>query len=157
MKPEQWIIEGEVGTSSRTIWAVMMGIVTEPQQCDWNYDTPSDPDDMSRCVKLIILFPEWRPRLNEVAQIFPKWTPYIREWNKLEKMYFQWVVNLDEYHNKLHEYFVNKPHTKRPRFHSEMYDFMQVLNREAMTLDGWIEDSPSAWHRPNQPEIGVTK
>jgi len=34
MNPNEWIIKGEVGTSSKTIWAVMMGVEKRPRQCD---------------------------------------------------------------------------------------------------------------------------
>lgn len=128
MKPEQWIIEGEVGTSSRTIWAVMMSIVTEPRRCNQHYDIPHDPDDFSRCYKLIKLFPEWKERLQEVSTVFPKWIPYIREWDKLSKLYLKCVKDWHKHWN-------------------EMYDFMRELYREAMVLDGWVEVSPNSYRR----------
>ncbi len=128
MTPEEWILTGEVGISSKTIWAVMMGVVKEPMRCDgWHYDTPRDPDDFSRCYKLIQLFPEWKSRLNEVSRIFPKWTPYIREWDKLTNLYICWHTEISDWH--------------------VMYDFMATLHSEAMKLDGWTQIGSSSWER----------
>ena len=47
MTPEEWIVNGEVGVSSKTIWAVMMGVVTDKQECNWRHDTPKDPTTSS--------------------------------------------------------------------------------------------------------------
>ena len=146
MTPEEWIIEGEVGTSSKTIWAVMMGVVKEKRECNWDYDTPKDPDDFKRCWKLIMSIPEWRPRLPEVAAIFSKWIPFIREWNKLETMLKDWLIN--------NEAYWELPYAKRKhyQFTDGIYDFMQKLDKEAMILDGWIEDAPDCYHKDKKEE-----
>lgn len=142
MTPHQWIIEGDTGTSSKTIWAVMMGVVVEKRECDGrDYDTPHDPDDFKRCHKLIVLIPEWRKRLSEVANIFPKWMPFIREWAKLEAMLSAWEANIGKYWD------LPAKERKQFKFSDGMYEFMQELGRESMRLDGWIEDSPNSWHR----------
>lgn len=141
MKPEQWIIEGEVGTSSKTIWAVMMGVAKGKQECDGHYDTPSDPDDFRRCWKLIQAIPEWRPRLPEVATVFPKWIPFIREWDKLEDMLIEWLANIEQYHA------LPRKEQKHFKFTDGMFDFMQALDKEAMLLDGWVETAPGCYHR----------
>jgi len=105
MKPEQWIVNGEVGTSSKTIWAVMMNAVIKNGNSWWNYDVPHDPDDFSRCWKLLMLIPEWRKRLPEVAEIFPKWKPFVREWDKLTKMYEQNLIdNLYGYSHEMMDF-----------------------------------------------------
>jgi hypothetical protein len=147
MKPEQWIVEGNIGTSSKTIWAVMMGVITQPSQCGRTYDTPHDPDDFSRCWKLLVLFPEWLKRLSEVGELLPKWKPFVREWDKLEEMYYGWRVNIEKYLELSHK------EQKKFKFTDGMYDFVQVLDREGMLLDGWIEDSPGSWHRPEEKTI----
>ena len=142
MTPHQWIIEGDTGVSSKTIWAVMMGVVTEERKCGArDYDTPHDPDDFKRCHKLIVLIPGWRNRLSEVAAIFPKWIPFIREWLKLEAMLSVWEVNVDKYWD------LPTKERRRFKFSDGMYEFMQELDTEAMILDGWIQDSPGSWHR----------
>lgn len=146
--PEQWLLEGEVGVSSKTIWAVMMGVVKARRQCDnWHYDVPHDPDDFGRCYTLLILFPKWRKRLAEVCAIFPKWTPFVREWPTLEKMYVQWQVNREDYYKRLAEYHRKRPHRRKPRFEDGMCEFMQRLVAEGMELDGWVQTGPGSWRR----------
>jgi hypothetical protein len=145
MKSNEWIIYGEVGVSSKTIWAVMTGVVTDKQRCDRYYDTPKDPDDFKRCWKLIGLFPEWKLRLNEVAKVFPKWIPYIREWDKLDTMIRQWFIDIEEYEKFRRKY----PRKEFNGFHG-MYEFMQELDHEAMILDGWIEEGKGSWHRDEE-------
>jgi len=128
MKPEQWIVNGEVGTSSKTIWAVMMDAVLPNRKDSWDYSIPHDPDDFSRCWKLLVLFPDWRKRLQEVADIFPAWMGFVREWDKLTKMYEALLAEDKHYSD-------------------EMYDLMRKLEDEGRLSDGWIQDSPSGWHR----------
>lgn len=151
MEPNEWIIEGEVGTSSKTIWAVMMGIVKTPKSCGGNYDTPRDPDDFSRCYKLLKLFPQWESRIDEVGVMFPKWQPFCREWDKLTKMFEQSLIDYSKYEYAQSEYYSKKPHSKKPRWEdfntTKMYDFMQTLNNEGLVLDGWVKDSPYSWHK----------
>jgi len=141
MKPEQWVIEGKVGVSSRTIWAVMMGIVTEPRQCDGQYyDTPHDPDDFSRCFNLLVEFPEWTKRLNEVGKLFPKWQPFVREWSKLKEMHYQWCIDIENYRKE-------KIIHPQKKFKNGMYDFMHELADEGMLLDGWTKIGVGSWER----------
>jgi len=129
MKPEQWIINGRVGTSSKTIWAVMMDAILPSRKHSRDYSVPHDPDDFSRCWKLLVFFPEWKERLLEVAKVFPAWVGFVREWDKLTAMY-EALLAEDKHYSR------------------EMYDFMQTLEKEGMLADGWTQDSPSAWHRP---------
>ena len=84
MKPEQWIVGRDTGTSSKTIWAVMMGV-----NPDWP-STPLDVDDFGRCIRLITVCPEFRPRLQEVADKYPRWKPLVDDWKELERLYWAW-------------------------------------------------------------------
>lgn len=81
--PEQWAAGRDTGLSSLTIYHVMTG---NPVADGW-YSTPSDPSDFGRCYRLLKLFPQWKPRLPEVAAKFPEWKRLISEWGELEKMY----------------------------------------------------------------------
>ncbi len=135
MNPQEWIIYGEVGTSSKTIWSVMTGIVENKMRCDgMHFDTPKDPDDFSRCFKLLTLFPVWRSKLFMVADRFPKWIPFVREWDNLEKMYYKWQVNIEKY------FSLPIKERKKFKFDDGMYNFMQKLDDEAMVLDGWVKE-----------------
>lgn len=83
-KALQWIVGGDTGISSETIWSVMMGV---EKQGSFGPYTPSDPGDFGRCYRLLKLIPEWRDRLHEVAQKHPKWGPMVEAWDELETMY----------------------------------------------------------------------
>ncbi len=77
----RWLLEGEVGLSSMTIWHVLTG---EPMQRGWWPVRPQDPDDLRRCVLLLDRFPAWRARLPEVAARYPAWTELVEAWPDLE-------------------------------------------------------------------------
>ena len=87
MKPEQWIVSHDTGTSSKTIWSVMMGV-----KPDWA-DVPLDVDDFGRCVRLLTVVKEFRPRLQEVADKYPKWQHLIDSWAELERLYWAWEAD----------------------------------------------------------------
>lgn len=76
-----WLASGDTGISSRTIYAVMTG-----NREGW-YDVPRDTADFGRCYRLLKLYPEWLPRLPEVATRFPEWAPLVRNWDRLASLY----------------------------------------------------------------------
>lgn len=55
----------------------------------WRSNTPSDPDDFGRCFRLLQRFPEWRLRLQEVADRFPEWQPFVDNWIRMEQLYLR--------------------------------------------------------------------
>ncbi len=115
MTEMEWIVKGEVGVSSKTIWSVMIGIETTPgQHCGFTYNVPLDPDDFRRCHILLRLFPKWRKRLNEVAKVFPRWKPMVDNWAKMTELFEQ-----------------EHPSGKAPK----LYDFMQELETEGRRLE----------------------
>lgn len=73
-----WIINGRVGASSTAIWARMTGT----QQAD-GYAHPLDCDDLNRCILLLDLIPEWRPRMSEMAACSPEWAALAEVWDGL--------------------------------------------------------------------------
>lgn len=93
MTPEEWIVSEDVGVSSRTIWCVLMGLFhqkivgAQKMPCGGRYDVPHDPSDFGRCHRMFRHIPQWRGRLNEVAQVFPRWEPFVREWVKMMEIY----------------------------------------------------------------------
>lgn len=123
----QWVVGNDTGTSSKTIWAVMQGAVTEPgQQTSFNYSVPWDPADFGRCHRLLLIIPEWRVNLSKVAEIFPAWKPLVDNWDELTALY---VRDLGKGKS------------------TELYDRMQVLNDEGRILDGWERTGPYSWAR----------
>lgn len=76
-----WIVNGETGMSSKTMWACFVG---EPQ----GYPSyPHDPDDFSRCYKLLEWAPECKSRLGELSILSKQWKNLIENWAKLTEMY----------------------------------------------------------------------
>ena len=124
MNKETWLIEGDVGLSSQTMWMALMGLAKTPQQLTGRTSVPHDPDDFSRCYKLIASFPEWRGKLQTVADVFPAWQPYIREWDKMRELYIE-----------------ESPSGKCPK----LYELMQELYKESLLIDGWKQTGNNSW------------
>ena len=81
----EWSRSWDTGISSLTIFSVLTG---EPLQCS-RADTPKDPEDFGRCVRLLDVAPEWRNRLQAVADRYPEWEPLVKNWPELEALYRQ--------------------------------------------------------------------
>ena len=82
-KAHQWIIGGDTGLSSLTIWGVMM---CHPPA--WP-SIPADPSDFGRCFRLLELIPEWRKRLPRVSDIYPEWDGLVQHWPELEALWLE--------------------------------------------------------------------
>ena len=110
----EWIRGNDAGTSSKTIWSVMMDLVPKETRCDIGngLDIPYDPSDIGRCFRLLGLIPERRMQI-EKMNILPKWRPFVREWERMEGLY------------------------KHGEPCPELYKLMQELIHEGMILDGW--------------------
>ena len=108
MTPEQWYRSGDTGVSSETIWHVMTGYPVK------SYGYPIDVSDFGRCHRMLRAFPEWRARMNEVADRFPReWTLLVKHWDELTALY-------------------EKEHDRAP----ELYRRMKVLECDAGLLLG---------------------
>ena len=110
MTLDDWIINGETGVSSKTMWACLKGVDIQR-----NYGgIPYDPDDFSRCYKFFkecnLTFPE----LYVVSEKLPHWKPYIENWETLSDMYEENVKT--NWHKK---------------DEIGMYAFMKMLQRES--------------------------
>lgn len=122
MNLDEWIIYGEIGISSKTMWAAITGIVTGGSM-RFDFNVPHDSDDFSRCYKLWKQCGITAEQLNRVSTVFPWWKPFIDNWDKLVSM------------------FENK---------EPMYEYIQTLEYESMILDGWVEISKGSWTRKHQ-------
>ncbi len=76
-----WMKNGETGMSSRTIWNCMIGVAKQPV----NY--PCDPDDFSRCHKLLQQIPEWKAQLHKLKPLSKEWHNLVDNWDQLTEMY----------------------------------------------------------------------
>ena len=101
-----WLANGETGISSKTIHAVLTGMVDDMvfnASPSWlKYDVPHDPSDFRRCYLLLKLIPEWRERLDEVAERFPKLKPFVKHWGELTRLYEEERENADGHARKLY-------------------------------------------------------
>jgi hypothetical protein len=99
-----WISNGETGMSSKTMWNCFMN----NEKFDINH--PYDPDDFSRCYKLLQQIPEWKQSLNRLKPLSPQWNNLVDNWATLTQMYEQNVKEKWKNYKKI-----------------GMYEFMQQL------------------------------
>ncbi len=79
-----WISNGHVGMSSKTMWNCLMNS-TKP----YPINHPYDPDDFSRCYKLLQAFPEWKTEIHKLKPLSKAWSNLVDNWDKLTEMYEQ--------------------------------------------------------------------
>lgn len=97
-----WIANGHVVMSSKTMWNCLMG------NKNFEINHPYDPDDFSRCWKLLEAVPEWETELHKLKQLSKAWSNLVDNWDKLN------------------EYFIDMQKVKKA---NGMYEFMQTLIR----------------------------
>ena len=76
-----WLLSDDTGRSSLTILVVMCGRPLAHQS------PPSDNSDFGRCYRLLQRFPDWKPRMPEVAARYPAWEPLVQVWDELTRIY----------------------------------------------------------------------
>lgn len=76
-----WIANGHVGMSSKTMWNCLMG------NTNFEVNHPYDPDDFSRCYKLLQAVPEWKTQLHKLKPLSTAWSNLVDNWDKLTEMY----------------------------------------------------------------------
>ena len=128
MPLHEWIVRGEVGTSSRTIWAALTGAVSQGKGSGY-FDVPFDPSDFCRCRKLVQQCNISTNDLQRVKDVFPWYGPYIDNWDTLNELY-----DLEAHTGKC----------------EKLYDYMQTLHEESMILDGWEKIGNYSWRRKNK-------
>lgn len=74
----RWVAGNHVGLSSMAIWSNMAGV--EPKR---GWANPWDPDDLSRCLRLLKEVPQWADRLPEMAKRSPEWAALIEDWDEI--------------------------------------------------------------------------
>ena len=78
---QKWLLKGDRGISSETIFGVITGLKIEESQYP-----PSDTSDFYRCYKLIKAVPEWKSELHKVAELSQTWKNVIDNWDKLSEL-----------------------------------------------------------------------
>lgn len=74
----KWFSGRDTGSSSKAIACHMAG-----GTCDGS--SPSDPADLGRCLRLLEIFPEWKPRIKEMMGYGGEWLGLAPHWDELEK------------------------------------------------------------------------
>jgi hypothetical protein len=88
-REERWLRGTDTGISSQTIFRSIDPAsfyrFIQNQRALERFDVPHDADDFERCKRLLVLFPEWRERLGEVAAKHPEtaWPKIIQFWDDL--------------------------------------------------------------------------
>jgi hypothetical protein len=73
----EWMFSDDTGSSSKAICAHMLGV---KKTCA---SYPSDPSDLGRCLRLLELIPEWKPRIKEMGVYAPGWAGQVEQWDSL--------------------------------------------------------------------------
>lgn len=76
-----WIANGETGMSSKTMWNCLIG------NKDFPINHPYDPDDFSRCYKLLQAVPEWKIELHKLKPLSTPWSNLVDNWDRLTEFY----------------------------------------------------------------------
>lgn len=100
MTPLEWMMSGDTGISSQTIMCVMTGTKNRGH---FGADIPYDPSDFGRCYRLLKHFPQWRSRMQQVADKYPAWQPLVDNWDELTALYEKEIKNKSGRAPKLYE------------------------------------------------------
>lgn len=73
-----WFASDDTGMSSKQIAAWLAAGVRMPCR-----DHPYDPSDLGRCLRLLEIIPEWKPRIGEMASVSPAWAALVARWDEL--------------------------------------------------------------------------
>lgn len=71
-----WLKTHDNGRSSECIAEKMCGLVP-------NGNYPHDVGDFGRCERLLILYPEWRARFDEMKEVNATWNALVERWDEI--------------------------------------------------------------------------
>lgn len=81
-RAQSWLNSWDTGLSSTAIFHFMtLGVK--------GGNTPADPSDLGRCLRLLARFPEWRPRMAEMGSVSPDWAILIPHWDAIEQSFIE--------------------------------------------------------------------
>lgn len=85
-----WVENGSIGASSNYMLFVLKGFNADawlekgnPLERPSRVDHPHDPDDMTRCRKLLEAAPELKLTFDKMASRSPQWSVLVRHWNAI--------------------------------------------------------------------------
>lgn len=80
----KWFVSRDTGLSSESIVAFMEGV--EPER---GFSYPHDPSDLGRCLRLLELMPEYKPKMKAMRIVSPEWRTLIDHWEELSALYYE--------------------------------------------------------------------
>lgn len=96
MTLNEWIVYGDTGTSSLTMWAAIVGAVS-PDRNGGHFNIPHDMADFGLCRRLWEQCGLTTEQLHKVKEVFPWWSPYIDHWDELVRMHKAGGKGMHEY------------------------------------------------------------
>lgn len=82
-----WAVNGEHGMSSECMFNQLSKGIQVRRMPSAYSTSPSDPDDFSRCYKLLQAVPQWKAKLHEMKSVSEVWSKLVDNWDKLTEMY----------------------------------------------------------------------
>ncbi|MEX3764493.1 hypothetical protein [Paraburkholderia phenoliruptrix] len=83
-----WLINGNVGVSSKTMAAIALGATTTSAgEHGWGVDAPHDPADFGRCYRLVQKVPEIREFFPRIAKKVKPFAGILKHWDELVRLY----------------------------------------------------------------------
>lgn len=128
MTQTEWVVYGETGISSKTMWSAINGASTKEQnnRKGNKFDVPHDPADFRRCYEYVKSTNVTKDQLKIVKDVFKWFAPFIDNWDKIVEIYES---------------------EKEQRSCPKTYDYIQELENESRILDGWVKTSEYSWER----------
>lgn len=77
----RWLASGERGVSSNTIFTHLTAVNAMGRWPHMSH--PLDPDDLTRCVKLLEMCPELRIAFPQMVDLSPQWAALVSCWDEL--------------------------------------------------------------------------
>jgi len=124
MTLDEWIIKGEVGCSSKTMWTALKGIKPDKIKMGWDFDVPADPDDFRRCYLFYKQCELTKTDLENIPKIFTWWKPFVDNWDKMANLFEE---------------------ESSQKSCPKLYEFMMTLNEESKILAGYKKISNNFW------------
>lgn len=118
-----WIATGEVGISSKTMWAALTDAITGGPK-GLNFDVPHDPDDFRRCLSFVNYCGVTPDDLQRVKEVFPWWSPQVDNWPRLVELWNE---------------------ESRSGRCPKLYDLLRELENQSMVLAGWDRKGGNSW------------
>lgn len=115
----RWALSNDTGTSSTTLCRHMLGF---PHEGTFWVSEPSDGGDLGRCCRLLLLIPEWVPRIPEMAKLSNSWAALVPHWAELTELLAS----------------ETGPEFDKNKRAPKTYERIKRITAEARASDGWV-------------------